>query len=597
MAIGFGPNIQAAKSIRFLDRSTRALSQANTQLSSGLRINGASDDPASLAVGMRLNADARVTMRAKLNISDGISLLQIADSAFQNTADVARRIAELTQQAANGSLSSTQRSALNRELSQLKSELLRTRDSVTFNGQNILKGGATSGVSTEVASGTNSRVSVSSDGRYVTYFRGSAIYQTDTTTGATTTISSLASSVGPAVTSRGDYVAYWGSGNALYLWDRSTGATTTFGTTTNVDLLALSEDGSTFALVSRVAYDTSGNSLGNLGNRYLSLFNTATGAIKGDNGLNGFTSYSSLAISPDGSRVALSGTGNIGTVINTSDLTTSAFQTTGYTTSRVRFGADNSLLFLSSGNVGGLNPSGIANVFKYDGTTYSAVTSITSGAGVSTFFSTDLGNSITFASSSNILGTNPGAITQIYKKDLVGDLRQLSAFTGTEASNLVNVSGDGFTIYTSSVTSLQAVNIESQAALDLEIGAGGSGRITASIRALDAAVRGLYSLDVSTQRFAQLSLELINDNIARLGSTAGELGASLSRLDSAFRATTAKATEITSAADRLMSADIAVSISERVRQSTLQEIQSSILSQTSRLSPQIALRLLQDSAG
>jgi flagellin-like hook-associated protein FlgL len=188
-------------------------------------------------------------------------------------------------------------------------------------------------------------------------------------------------------------------------------------------------------------------------------------------------------------------------------------------------------------------------------------------------------------------------VRQLYKQDIVGSLKQLTAFTGTEATNLTNVSGDGYTMYTSTALLLQARDIRGEAAVVLDTGDGVQWGITGRIRALDAAVRGLYYFDVSTQRKAKVSLELANDNVDRLGAATGEIGAGLSRLESAYRATRSKTTEFRSATDRIISADIAQSAAEATRQSVIQNVQASLLAQSSSLIPEIALQLLQSAAG
>ena len=596
MAIGFSRNLLADKAIRYMDRTSNDVRRINEQLSSGFRINRASDDPAALAVSLTLTANAKISARAEANITDGISVLQVADGALQSARDVVGRITELAEQSASGSLSNTQRGALNKEVTELKSELIRIRDSVSFNGISLLAGGPMSGVSSTVASGNNSSTQVSADGRYVTYFQGTSIFQKDTSTGAVTTITSLASGIGAAASSGGDYVAYWGAGSGIYLYDRFAGTTTNLGTESSVDLLAISDDGSKIGIVSRNAYDPNGVSLGNLGNRYVATIDTATGRWKGDNGASNLTSYTSLALSSDGSRIGLVGNANVGFVLNTSDLTTTAFQTTGYAATKVRFASDNSVLFSSVSNVAGLNSSGASNVYKYDGTTYSAVTSITSGAGVTNFFATDRGASVTFATVANLVGLNPAGTSQLYKKDVFGSLKQLTSFTGTQTTNLTNVSGDGYTMYTASASALTAYDIRGETAVALDTGDGEAWGIAGRIKALDAAVRGAYFFDVSTQRSARVSLELARDNVARLGAAVGDVGSGLSRLESAYRSSRVKTEELKSANSRIISADIAEVSAKSIQNSAIQNVQAGLLGQSSKLDPEIALRLLESAA-
>ena len=382
------------------------------------------------------------------------------------------------------------------------------------------------------------------------------------------------------------------------LYDRLTNTSTSTGLVTgSVDHIAVAEDGSKVAIVGRNAWDANGNDLGNLGARYLTVVDTATRTIKGDNGSNAFSSYGSLVFSNDGSRLAMYGSGNVATVFASTNPAAAIFQATGYTATKVRFASDNSILFSSTGNVGGLNGSGAANVYKYDGSSYSAVTDITSGTGVLDFFATDYGSSVTFTSAADLVGENSTGKRQLYKKFIGGGLSQLTAFTGTEANNLVSVSGDGYTML-SQVASLrlEANDIRGEFAMSLETGDGAQLGITGRVKALDAAVRGLYYLDVSTQRLGRLSLDVIRDNVQRLGAASGELGSSLSRLGSALRTTQSKATELLGAADRIMSADIAEAVSQQLRFSIMENAQVGLLGQSSRLIPQVALQLLESAS-
>jgi len=546
---------------------------------------------------MTVGANARIFQRASLNITDGLSMLQVADGAYQGASGVLSRFAELAEQAASGSLSNTQRGALNQELRELKAELMRIRDTVSFNGRSLLQGGAVTGSVSTVTTGATFSAVTSSDGRYTTYAKGSGIYQLDHMTGETRTISSFAANRF-AASSRGDYVAFWGAGNTIMLYDRVNNTTSSTGLVTgSMDYIAVSEDGAKVAIIGRNAWDANGNELGELGARHLTFVDTATRTIRGDGGSNAFSSYGSLVFSNDGSRVAMYGSGNIATVFASSNPAAAIFQTTGYAATKVRFASDNSILFSSTANVGGLNGSGLANVYKYDGTSYSAVTSITSGGGVLDFFATDYGSSVTFTSADNLVGENSAGKRQLYKKYIGGSLNQLTAFTGTEAHNLVSVSGDGYTML-SQVASLrlEANDIRGELAVSLETGDGAQWGITGRIRGLDAAVRGLYYLDVSTQRLGKLSLDVIRDNVQRLGAASGELGSGLSRLSSALRTTQSKASEFLGAADRITSADIAEAVSQQLRYSLMENSQIALLGQTSRLIPQVALQLLQSAS-
>lgn len=136
-------NLASLRAQRSLSDHTREVEKVGGRLSSGLRINTASDDAAGLAIATQLNANSRVANRARLNISDGISALETALSATDSLTSIVTRIGELAEQAANGSYSRTQREAINREAQALRREYIRIQESTEFSGINLLDGSST----------------------------------------------------------------------------------------------------------------------------------------------------------------------------------------------------------------------------------------------------------------------------------------------------------------------------------------------------------------------------------------------------------------------------------------------------------------------
>ena len=141
MPITLGSNIASLKAQRTLGLSTDALSRTYERLSSGQRINRASDDAAGLAIADNLRAQSRVATVAVRNANDGISTIAIADSALGEIGNVLSRLAELAEQSANGVFSTVQRSALSNEFIALGSEIERIALTTEFNGVKLLSGG------------------------------------------------------------------------------------------------------------------------------------------------------------------------------------------------------------------------------------------------------------------------------------------------------------------------------------------------------------------------------------------------------------------------------------------------------------------------
>ena len=144
-------NIMAANAARHLGASYDALATSVERLSSGLRIRGAKDDAAGLAVRELIRADVAQLNQAQRNAADGISMLQTAEGAMSEIDGILVRMKELAQQAATGSYSSTQRDIMNNEYSELSSEITRIATSTDFNGNELLN--STTAINIHVGSG------------------------------------------------------------------------------------------------------------------------------------------------------------------------------------------------------------------------------------------------------------------------------------------------------------------------------------------------------------------------------------------------------------------------------------------------------------
>ena len=126
MPITMGSNIASLQARRVLDSTTKAVGKVQERLASGMRINRASDDAAGLAIAETLKADSKVFAQAIRNVNDGVSALNIAESAIAELSGIVNRIRELATQSANGALSNTQRESLDKEdLSQVFDDFVR----------------------------------------------------------------------------------------------------------------------------------------------------------------------------------------------------------------------------------------------------------------------------------------------------------------------------------------------------------------------------------------------------------------------------------------------------------------------------------------
>lgn len=159
MAVTLGSNIASLQAQRRLGSATDKLGRTYERLSSGQRINRASDDAAGLAIADSLRAQARVAGIAVRNANDGISTIAIADSALGEIGNVLSRLAELSEQSANGVFSTNQRSALANEFVALGSEIERIAVTTEFNGVKLLSGGSSLVLQVGFNSGSTSQIS------------------------------------------------------------------------------------------------------------------------------------------------------------------------------------------------------------------------------------------------------------------------------------------------------------------------------------------------------------------------------------------------------------------------------------------------------
>ena len=133
-------NLSAMNTNRQLGTVTSALSTSTEKLSSGYRINRAADDAAGLSISEKVRSQIRGLDKAASNAQDGISLIQVAEGALNETHSILQRMNELATQAANDTNVTADRNAIQSEMDQLTSEIDRIHETTQFNTQNLLDG-------------------------------------------------------------------------------------------------------------------------------------------------------------------------------------------------------------------------------------------------------------------------------------------------------------------------------------------------------------------------------------------------------------------------------------------------------------------------
>ncbi|OSM03930.1 flagellin [Magnetofaba australis] len=153
MALYINTNVASLNAQRRLNQSTTKLSGIYQKLSSGLRVNSAKDDAAGLSISTRMTAQVRGLNMAARNANDGISLAQVAEGALEETTNALQRMRELAVQAANGTMTTSDRDDLHAEFAQLVSEIDRIAHTTSFNGKVLM---STAGYSAKIQVGAYS---------------------------------------------------------------------------------------------------------------------------------------------------------------------------------------------------------------------------------------------------------------------------------------------------------------------------------------------------------------------------------------------------------------------------------------------------------
>jgi flagellin len=143
MSLRINTNVEAFDAHRNLVATSDRLAKSMQRLSSGLRINSAADDAAGLAISQKLTAQIKGVDQAGRNVQDGISLVQTAEGSLNEVHSMLQRIRELAVQYSNGTLSTTDKNAINSEVSQLTAEIERNGQTAQFNNIDLLNAAQT----------------------------------------------------------------------------------------------------------------------------------------------------------------------------------------------------------------------------------------------------------------------------------------------------------------------------------------------------------------------------------------------------------------------------------------------------------------------
>lgn len=204
MALGVNTNVSALNAQRQLLTSGTALDTAYKRLSSGFRINSAADDAAGLQISNRLTSQVNGLNQAISNANDGISASQVAEGALDEITNSLQRIRTLAVQSQNGINNSADRTALQKEVSALKTEISRIAQNTQFGGVDILKGGYSAKFLVGANAGQTISVNLSRSGGFGASGLSLASLTIATVGGASTALATIDSAIKTIDSKRAD---------------------------------------------------------------------------------------------------------------------------------------------------------------------------------------------------------------------------------------------------------------------------------------------------------------------------------------------------------------------------------------------------------
>ncbi len=209
MALSIQSNVASLQAQSNLANTQRALSMNFQKLSSGYRINSASDDAAGLGISENMTAQTRSFTVAERNTNNGISMAQTAEGALGQMSGMLGRLRELAVQGSNGDLTSTDRGFLDTEFTALKSEVDRISSSTTYNGKALLSGtAATTNFQVGINNTANDQIGISFGGVDLTTLGlGSSSVSGATATNAQASIDAVDTAIAFVSTQRSGYGA------------------------------------------------------------------------------------------------------------------------------------------------------------------------------------------------------------------------------------------------------------------------------------------------------------------------------------------------------------------------------------------------------
>jgi flagellin len=616
MPLGILNNIPSLAAENQLTLTSTALSHTLEQLSSGSRINSGADDPAGLSIANGLQANISALTQSVSNANNGVGQLQLADGALAQVTNLLNTAVTLATESATGTVSNSQRVAIQAQYSSILAEINRIGSATTYNGQavfqsgvapnlnaaNSANSGTTAPVSLQSALTVGDATSVTAGGVTFTYTAaaGPANPNVQNSTGAAETgATALVSSLALSIVHGGATTTY-----------TTTAATTATVATLIAAINTAATSGAGVAGVT-VAGGSGAGLFASIQNGQLQITDTAGNnnlATTGFTVITGATAFANStaptvqslvnAINNDttvGAKATVTGgqlqitdplnRGNLAVTTNDNVLgaTVSGAPTAFITPSTTN----------STPNVNGLQGSAVVTLVT--ALTNGDITSFTVGGKTFSFTAGGASTVGALINAINTPGTDPAGLTayldsngklQVVDPNNNGNIKVGSTSNETvlgSFSNPVTTASTTTNIFLSDSTAIGssqiAVSIGGLSASGITNGSNGN-----SVN--------LATGDLNTQTDAQAALTQINAAISNIASVRGTLGASVNRLTAASNVLNSQVQNLTSAENTITAADIPSAVATLTKYSILEQTGISALAQANQ-QQQLVLKLLQ----
>ncbi|WP_333859923.1 flagellin N-terminal helical domain-containing protein [Clostridium sp.] len=550
-------NIMANNALRNSNINSNAAAKSMQKLSSGLRINTAADDAAGLAISEKMRSQIRGLDQASANAQDGISMVQTAEGALNETTSILQRMRELANQAANGTNTTADRSSIQDEINQLTSEINRIGNTTEFNTQKLLNGGVSSNSGDKITKATSAEIALTkaittgatiSAGSTITV--DNYVFDITITVGATSA-TDLASKLGN-VTSGGTKLS-----DLVDITVSTSGALTftgkSLGSTSEIDFGGAIADIGLTAAKTAVGTDTTIERVGVEGKTSVSLTTADTTITKGNSIKITIGSESAVEVVLNSDENRTYDTNNADANIAKAamddlvkDLNAS-LQKAGISDKvEVALSKDNTLQFVSKTNQKITVEDGIGK-------------NMTAG--------------LTFTGSATFDGTN---IQQIVGPGVQGSGFNTTFQIGANTGQLMALS----------------INDMRAAALGITGNAGQAG-FTSTNGVTDGTtdIKQEAALNVMTKDDATNSLDTLDSALATVSAERGKLGAVQNRLEHTINNLGTSSENLTSAESRIRDVDMAKEMSTYSKNNILSQAAQAMLAQANQ-QPQQVLQLL-----